>query len=279
MSYYDITVVITTFRSEKKIIPCLNSINDKIKIIIIENSNNSNFKHDIESKYSNITCILAEENLGYAKGNNLGLSKVQTKYALIINPDAVLDERAVDNFLKTANEYSDFAIISPLVQEDKDLKDNIDITKPIETNNVKGFGMFLNMIQFEKIGFFDDNFFIYFEEIDLCRRLRDKKKKIYLDPSIKLYHKGGSSHDESINLEMELSRNWHWMWSSFYYHKKYYGYFFAILKVLPKLNSSFLKMIFYSILFKKNKSMIYAHRFYGLINSICGKKSSYRPKA
>ena len=79
MSYYDITVVITTFRSEKKIIPCLNSINDKIKIIIIENSNNSNFKHDIESKYSNITCILAEENLGYAKGNNLGLSKVQTK--------------------------------------------------------------------------------------------------------------------------------------------------------------------------------------------------------
>ena len=48
-----------------------------IKVIIVENSNNINFKNEIERKYSNVKCILAGENLGYAKGNNLGLSKVK----------------------------------------------------------------------------------------------------------------------------------------------------------------------------------------------------------
>ena len=48
--------------------------------------------------------------------------------------------------------------------------------------------MFLNIDQFKDIGFFDDNFFIYFEEIDLCRRLRKMKKKIYLDQTIKINH-------------------------------------------------------------------------------------------
>ena len=93
--------------------------------------------------------------------------------------------------------------------------------------------MFLNLNQFKEIGFFDENFFIYFEEIDLCKRLIKKNKKILLDTNIKITH-GGTSHDDSINFEMEKSRNWHWMWSSFYFHKKHYGYLFAIIKILPK---------------------------------------------
>ena len=57
--------------------------------------------------------------------------------------------------------------------------------------------------------------FIYFEEIDLCRRLKNNNKKIYLDFGIEIEHIGGSSHNKQINNEMELSRNWHWMWSTF----------------------------------------------------------------
>ena len=98
MSYDKITVVINTFNSEDKIQQCLNSINSKTKIIIIENSNNQNFKDQIEKKYSNVNCILTGKNLGYAKGNNLGLSKVKTKFALIINPDAYLDKDTFENF-------------------------------------------------------------------------------------------------------------------------------------------------------------------------------------
>ena len=101
---------------------------------------------------------------------------------------------------------------------------------------------------------------------------------IYLGSKIIINHLGGSSHNKSINFEMELSRNWHWMWSTFYYNKKYNGFFFALVKVSGKLTSAFLKIIFYTLFFQKNKRRIYYQRFLGLINSIFGKKSSYRPK-
>ena len=138
--------------------------------------------------------------------------------------------------------------------------------------------MLFNLEQFKEIGFFDSNFFIYLEEIDLCRRLKQNQKKIYLDKKIKINHLGGSSHNESINFEMELSRNWHWMWSTFYYNKKHFGYFISLIRVSKKFFSSFVKMIYFSIIFKAKKRRIYYQRFSGLFNSIIGKKSWYRPK-
>ena len=92
MESNNLTVVIVTYRSENKIFACLNSIPGDIDIIVVENSNNQEFKKSIESKYSNVKCILAEENLGYARGNNIGLNQVKTKYALVLNPDATLEK-------------------------------------------------------------------------------------------------------------------------------------------------------------------------------------------
>ena len=279
MSDHDITVVITSFKSETTIIPCLNSINQKYKVLVVENSNNIDFKNKIESKFKNVKCLLSGENLGYAKGNNFGLSKVKTKYSLILNPDAVLDSLAIDNFIITSKKNIDFAIIAPYIQEEKFKDENININKNLhEVENVKGFAMFLNMPEFKTLGFFDSNFFIYFEEIDLCRRVRLQKKKIFLDSSIRIFHSGGSSHDVIVNDAMELSRNWHWMWSSFYYNKKYNGFINAFIKIFPKLLSSFFKTIYYSISLNKNKQLIYYHRLSGLINSILGRESWYRPK-
>ena len=276
----DITIVINTFNSEDQIYSCLDKIESEVKVIIIENSNNLKFKEKIESKYPNVTCELVNENLGYGKGNNLGIKKVKTKFALILNPDAKLKNNTLKNFFRTAHSIDDFAIIGPGIQEQKNrLKNHLfDKNNIIQVENVKGFAMFLNLHQFQNIGFFDENFFIYFEEIDLCRRLKNNNKKIYLDFGIEIEHIGGSSHNKQINNEMELSRNWHWMWSTFYYHKKHEGFLFALLKVILKLTSSSLKIIYYSIIKNQYKKNIYFHRFSGLINSIMGKKSWYRPK-
>ena len=278
-SFKDITVIINTFNSEDQIYLCLNSINRNVNVIIIENSANYNFKRKVESEYSNVNCILANKNLGYGKGNNLGLSKVKTRFALILNPDAQLKNNSIENFLMTAENLKDFAIIGPGVQEAKDIfKKKFNQKYIIETDNVKGFAMFLNLQQFKEIGFFDENFFIYFEEIDLCRRLRSKNKKIYLDYKILIDHIGGSSHNQEINNEMELSRNWHWMWSSFYYHKKHQGFIYAFFKMFLKLISSIFRIIYYSLNYNRTKKKIYYQRLSGLINSILGKSSWYRPK-
>ena len=275
----DISIVINTFNSEDQIYSCLDKIDSDVKVVIVENSNNLKFKNDIESKYPNVNCELAMENLGYGKGNNLGLKKVKTKFALILNPDAKLNHDTLTNFLKTAAIINDFTILGPAIQE-KNYLNKLEFSKSdiIQTDNIKGFAMFFNLEHFKTIGFFDENFFIYFEEIDLCRRVKNDNKKIYLDKNIVINHIGGSSHNSEINYEMELSRNWHWMWSTFYYHKKYNGFLFAFSKIFSKLLSSITKTFYYSITFNLKKRNIYYYRLTGLLNSILGKKSWYRPK-
>ena len=278
MKTFDLTVIITSFHSRDKIFSCIESIEKSIKIIVIENSNDEKLKEEIHSKYQNVECILSKENLGYGAGNNLGLSRVKTSYALIVNPDVTLNNDAVNKFFLSINNLGDFGIIAPISQNEKYNNFNINEDKEIkEVDNVKGFAMFLNMKNLKQINFFDDNFFLYFEEIDLCRRLKKNNSKIFIDPTIKVSHLGGTSHNSEIEKPMELSRNWHWMWSTFYFHKKHHGFFLALLKILPKFFSALIKVIIYSIIINKKKRDIYHCRLSGIFNSMIGKKSWYRP--
>ena len=279
MSIKDITVVIATFRSEEKIKNCLNSIDKQTKVLVIENSNNLSFKENLEKEFSNVECILTGANIGYGSANNIGLKKVTTKYALILNPDATLHPSALENFIKATEKIYDFAVMAPYIQEEKDKfdKNYLKNISPVQVDNVKGFAMFLNISEFKEVGFFDENFFFYFEEIDLCKRLVNSGKRIYLIPEIKIDHGGGISHDQAINVEMELSRNWHWMWSTFNYHKKYKGFFVSFFIILPKMSSAIIKVLIYTLIFNKKKK-IYYQRLSGLINAMMGKSSWYRPK-
>ena len=133
------------------------------------------------------------------------------------------------------------------------------------------------MEKFKEIGFFDENIFLYFEEIDLCRRVKKNNGIIFLDPSIKVVHDGGKSVNQDFSYKIELTRNWHWMWSTFYYHKKHYNFFNAILRIWPKFFSALIKSLFYTLINNKKKKEIYFHRLSGIINSILGKSSWHRP--
>ncbi len=279
MKTFDLSVIITSFHSRDKIFSCIESIEKGVKVIVIENSNDQKLKQEIETKYQNVECILSEENLGYGAGNNLGLSMVKTSYALILNPDVTLINGAISKFFLAIKNLKDFGVIAPVSYNEKYNNFDIAVDKEIkEVDNVKGFAMFLNMKNLKKINFFDDNFFLYFEEIDLCRRLKKNDIKIFIDPTIEVNHLGGTSHNSVIEKPMELSRNWHWMWSTFYFHKKHYGYLSATIKILPKLFSSFFKFIIFFITFQKYKSEIYKHRLLGIVNSVLLRKSSFRPK-
>ena len=274
MSIEDITIVITSFKSDDKINSCLDSVNSKAKVIVVENSGSQKFKEYIENNYQNVECIIPNENLGYAKGNNLGLSKVDTKYALVLNPDTVLQEKALENCLTTASQYPDFSLIGPFSDQGKETKNKKELT---QVKNLKGFAIFFNMKKFKKNKFFDENYFLYFEEIDLCRSVTKDKGKIYLDPKISILHEGAKSVNKIYSFEIEKNRNWHWMWSTFYYHKKHRNFFYAILITLPKLFSAFFKTVFYGLILDKSKRDIYYCRLSGLINSILGKNSWHRP--
>jgi len=274
MESKELTIVIVTFRSEKKIINCLKSISNKIPIIIIENSNNEKFKNTIENKFDNVICILVGENKGYSFANNIGLKLAKTKFALVLNPDTILHKDAIKNFLISTGKIKDFWLIGPGNDQMKNLNFNQNNIK--EVQNLKGFAIFFNLSKFNQ-SFFDENFFLFFEEIDLCKRVKQLNGKIYLDKNIIINHEGGGSVDKEYSFELEKNRNWHWMWSTFYFHKKHNGIILSFIIILPKLLSAIFKTLFYLLIMNKKKRNIYFCRLSGIFNSMIGKKSWYRP--
>ena len=269
----NITFVITTFRSRNTIFNCLDTLDPKCKKIIIENSNDENLMKEIKSKYQNIKYKVMPSNYGYGKANNVGINLSNTDYVFILNPDTKFEKQYFDKFINILNNKN-FTIAAPTeVSEITKMKFNED--NLINVDFVKGFAMLLKKKNFNN-NFFDENFFLYLEEIDLCVRVKKNKENIVLI-NAPILHLGGLSHGNKGDFEMEKSRNWHWMWSRFYYYKKHHGYLYGLLLTIPKFFLSLIKYIFYITIKKKNKSEKYKMRFLGLFNSYILKKSYYRP--
>ena len=109
-------------KSEEKIFSCLNSI-PRIGVIIVENSSNMDFKKNIEKKYSNVRCILTGKNKGYSVANNLGLKQVNSKFALVLNPDTVINQKSIEHFFSFSNQNEDFWLLGPeIIKKKKILK-------------------------------------------------------------------------------------------------------------------------------------------------------------
>jgi N-acetylglucosaminyl-diphospho-decaprenol L-rhamnosyltransferase len=279
-----VTFLIVTFKSGESIHRCVDLIPKEYPILVIENSSDNFFKSDLEKKYNNVKCILAGENLGFGKASNLGLNLVKSKYAFLINPDTLLTSNTLDQLIYYSQKINDFALLSPVMidAEDKNYriykKKLLPINKEyMEVDFIKGFAMFFNMSKFKSIDFFDEKIFLYFEEDDLCRRVRNLNQKIYVIFSSKITHAGGQSHSKEFNEEMDLSRHWHHMWSYYYYNKKHFTFLYAFIITFDKVISYSLRVLFYTLIFNKNKKK-YKQRLSGLINSCIGKSSWYRPK-
>ena len=274
----NITFVIVTYKSEKVIYECINSLPKESNKIVIENSKNIKLKEELENKYDNIEVII-NENIGMGASNNIGIKRSKTKYAYIINPDVKFNNNTLENLFKAAESISDFAIISPInsdsnypnykkSNDSKTIDENI-----ISVDYVDGFSMLINKEKFQEENFFDENFFLYLENTDLCLRVKKNDQNIYIIKNSIINHLGESS---IVSKDLEYLRNWHWMWSKFYFNKKYYGHINALSKVMLNLLSGMFKYVLYSILFNAHKKKIYLMRVCGLYNSIIGKKSWYR---
>ena len=270
----DFTFIIATFRSEKLIKECLKDLPKKNKKIIIENSGDKNLKETIERNYDNTECYLMSENLGYGKANNVGIIKSNTDYVFIINPDTKVTNDKFEKIVSFLNNQ-DFAVAAPqIIESNKIYKQNKENSNIKKVDQVPGMAMILNKKKFNNV-FFDENIFLYLEEIDLCKRMREQGENI-LEINVEIDHLGGQSHGE-FDSEMENSRNWHWMWSKFYFYKKHHNYFYSFIKTFPNLLSSIFKFIYYTLIGNKKKISQYKMRFLGLLNSYLLKKSFYRP--
>ncbi len=283
----NLSVIIVSYKSDHVIENCITSIDSEIEIVVIDNSNNDKFKDKLETKYKNVKCILSKENLGMGGGNNLGIKNVNKDFALILNPDVALENNSMNEIMVASKEIDNFGIIAPISSKDEYpnyilKKDhNFDPDKPFKVKSVDGYAMLLNLKKLKKIenfNFFDENFFLYLENEDLCKRLIEKNEDIYIVPKSKIHHLGGKAVDPKYKNEIEYLRNWHWMWSKFYFNKKHYGYLIALMKVFKNLISAKIRFFYYLITFNSFKRKIYQMRLLGLISSMRGKNSYYRIK-
>ena len=276
----NITIIIVSFKSSHIIEKCIKSINSNIKIIIVENSEDIHIKNYLENKFSNVEVIVAKENLGYGKGNNLGISKANTQYVFILNPDTTLEDNCLEELYKAQLMLrDDFAILAPnfLNNYGYFLNKNNDHRNQnlLEVDYVKGFAMLINLkkVNFEKI--FDENFFLFLEEIDLCKRIKNNGGKIFVVQESKVQHSAKKASGDSLNIE--LCRNWHWMWSLFYYNHKHFGVLTAYRVTIGKFISSVIKLFIALILFNKKNFLINYYRLSGLLNAFFKKSAWLRP--
>ncbi len=275
ISYQDLTFIIVTFKSEHIISDCLKDIPGEYKKIIIENSGNKKFYEDLESKVSNLKVFIMNDNIGFGKANNFGILNSSTEYLFLINPDTKIYKSEIDKIIKIIQNV-DFAIAAPqIIEKFKVYKNDKDNRNYIFVNEVRGMAMLLNKKKFSG-SFFDENFFLYLEEIDLCKRVRNMGEKI-IEMNVEVSHLGNQSHSNN-SFEVEMSRNWHWMWSKFYFSKKYKGFIFSMIIFFPILVKLLIKLIFYFTLRNNTKFKISKMRLKGLLASIIGKSSYYRPK-
>ena len=276
----NVTFIIVCFKSENVIYSCLNSLPKNSKKIVIENSKDINLKKEIELKYDNIEVVI-NNNLGMGASNNIGILRSDTEFVYILNPDTKFHEKTFENLVQATNTIEDFAIISPLCSDDRFpnykifKKKNFINNDIIEVDVVDGFSMLLNKKKFKKF-FFDENIFLYLENDDICLRAKKDNQKIYIVKNALIDHMGASSSNIKDINKFEYLRNWHWMWSKFYFNKKHSGFLISTIKIFPSFISATIKYIIFLILLKNHKKNIYKMRLLGIISAFIGKKSFYR---
>ena len=290
----NLTVNILTYKTNKVILKnCIDSISSEVVINIIENSNKFENKEYLQNFKHNINIICTGSNLGYAAGHNFGISKVKTRYVLILNPDLICMSSYFENIKNYLNEDVNFNIIGSQYEKDKMNKPayglfdkkGINPILPIDNKKLQnvdwvvGCSMLIDLKKFSNTKLFDENFFLFYEETDFCRSVKLNNGLVFSSKNLIIDHYGekGSFASETDNKYSYLKlRNWHLMWSSFYYYKKNYSYSYAFKLLIGSLVKSFFKLIFFAILFNKYNFTKHLFRFSGLLNSMIGKSSWFR---
>ena len=252
MSASRVTIVIVTFNSADVLADCLASIElhaEGHRVIVVDNASEDKTV-EVAQAASFVTLIRAEGNEGFSKGNNLALRTVEAEFALVLNPDARLTSSTIPQLLAAADRQQEAVALGPkTVYEDgrpqvsfgPDLSLAAEYRQRKLVKGVKGGGaealeewktatqnegvvdwisgscMLLRMSAARAVGFFDERYFLYEEDADLCLRLRKAGGKVMFVPQAVVLHELGTSmakaskrsrdaYDESHRLYYHLHR-------------------------------------------------------------------------
>ena len=279
---FDTTIILISYKSEKLILNFIKKLPKLIPIIIIDNSNSFLLEDIIKKEYSNLE-VFVKNNDGVSSALNYAVEKIKTKYFLQISPDIDFDYKDIWVYLDFAKKLNNkFAAIGPRFLDIKK-KSHKQISESVDydsIDSIHGSCMFINKECFNKIGRFDENYFLYFEETDYCYRGKKLSYKSYQINQSKVKTLGRSVKFENIDEEKKVSKVliWHFIWSKFYYYKKRYGKIISIILFIPIIFRTILKIYLNKLINNQEDIEKYKTRMDGIMTSIKGKKSSLRPE-
>ena len=267
--YNEVTLIIVCYNSDKLIEKNLDKLKN-FKIILVDNSK-SKKTFNLVKDLPNIEYLRTSKNIGYGRANNLGVKKVKTPFIMILNPDILIDVNAIEVLYKKFHTYQNVGILAPSLYDTDNkrrsngytsrLKNNISkIT--LENKNVAegdccydfvvGCSFFMRKDFFLQIGGFDNDFFMYFEDNDLCDRVYKNNKYIIEIPDSKMIHMQGLS--SNINLIQNIKLSLIHKISECIYLKKNLTHSKLFLNLIIQSVDYFQRFIFNLFLFKIKKS-------------------------
>lgn len=204
-------------------------------IIVVDNQSSDDTVQTVHRLLPQARVIAAGSNLGFGRANNLGLAQVTTDYALLLNPDARLDPDALEQLRLAALAYPEAAIIAPVIYDAPGQVGDFfrgpfyaHAARPAPepagdlcADFVTGAAMLLNLRLMREVGFFDPWFFLYFEDDDLCLRVRRAGHPIMVAHRAKVEHHTRQSSAPSARTSYR--RMYCMTLSKLYITRKYLG--------------------------------------------------------
>jgi GT2 family glycosyltransferase len=254
-----VTAISVTHNSKHCIEALAKSLAALARIIIVDNGSSDGCPEKIADALPHAHLIQSERNLGFGAANNRALDLVQTPYALLLNPDCIVSPIEIDHLLTVATAYPDAAVIAPQLVRSGGLYEisyrwptgTWRSTGPIASGAccvgfVSGAAMLLNMAVMRDIGFFDERFFLYYEDEDLCQRVFSAKRQIIIAPEARFTHLSRGSVRGKHPLRAEYFRGYHHAQSKLIFEQKHHStesanklrwrtLLLALLTLIPRL--------------------------------------------
>lgn len=239
----NLTIAILNFNSGDYLSKCLESIKlvkdeANIRTIVIDNNSTDESLSLAESKFRDVKFVKNSENLGFSKGYNKTLKEVKSEFILLLNPDCILEKGVVKKILRDFEIENAGAITGKIILPNgkTDLTAHRGFPTPWasllyalgddslyhltskvsdevhEVDAISGAFFMTKESVLEEVGYLDERFFLYGEDIDLSLRIRQKGYKILYDPTVKITHyKGISSglkkHSQELTAANSATRN------------------------------------------------------------------------
>lgn len=218
----DVTVVVVTHESAHCIAVLDGLLGWCPHVIVSDNASTDGTPAVARQQWPRAQVLEHDRNLGFGAANNRALALVQTPFALLLNPDCELSVEGLRALLTAARDMVDAALFAPqLASPTGKLEVNYRWPKTVWNSTgppadgmacvgfVCGAAMLLRMERFQQVGFFDERFFLYYEDDDLCLRLFQAGLAMVLVPDVKAIHRSRSSSKGSRPWRNEYGRGFH----------------------------------------------------------------------